>query len=123
MVAFDSRSGSQRVETQTTESPRAAAMEAPCDAMRGKTVKQRLDSITGVVQTEATAGNAIAVAIDTRNSGLAELRAAGLMIDTEAEPVGSKVALEEAMQNEPEAFHFAARTNAVHITTGVIINE
>lgn len=98
-------------------------MEAPCDSMRGKTVTQRLDSITGVVHVEATAGNAIAVAIDTRNAGLAELRAAGLMIDTEAKLVGSTVALEEAMQNETDAFHFAARTDTVHITTGVIINE
>lgn len=98
-------------------------MKAPCDEMRGKTVKQRLDSMDGVVQTEATAGNAIAVAIDTRNSGKSELRVAGLMIDTEAELVGSKVALEEAMRDSSEAFHFAARTDAIHIETGVIINE
>ena len=119
MVGFDSRSGSQRVETQTTTTAKATSPEA----QRGKPIKKRLDSMTGVVFAEATARNAIVVAIDTRNSGLAELRAAGLMIDTEAEPVGSKVALEEAMQDETDAFHFAARTDAVHITTGVIINE
>lgn len=123
MVGFDSRSGSQRVETQTSDSPETTAAATTPKTMSGKTVTQRLDSITGVVYAEATAGNAIAVAIDTRNSGKSELRVAGLMIDTEAELVGSKVALGEAMRDSSEAFHFAARTDAVHIETGVIINE
>jgi hypothetical protein len=35
--------------------------------------------------------------------------------------VGSRPALEEAMQTDSEAFHFAAHTDAVHIETGVII--
>jgi len=117
MVGFDSRSGSQRVEAKTTTTATTATTASGGESK--ESVMQKLSEMAGVVTAEMTAGN-IAVAIDKRNASKAQIRGRGLMIDTEAEVVGKKVALEEAMQNESEAFHFAARTDAVHIETGII---
>jgi len=117
MVGFDSRSGSQRVEAKTTTTATTATTASGGESK--ESVMQKLSEMAGVVTAEMTAGS-IAVAIDKRNASKAQIRGRGLMIDTEAEVVGKKVALEEAMQNESEAFHFAARTDAVHIETGII---
>ena len=118
MVGFDSRSGSQRVEAKTTTTATTATAAATGGESK-ESVMQKLDEMAGVVTAELTAGS-IAVAIDQRNASKAQIRGRGLMIDTDAEVVGKKVALEEAMQTESEAFHFAARTDAVHIETGII---
>ena len=120
MTGFDSRSGSHRLEQNAPATTKTTATTM-ADGMGIETITQKLDAIDGVAYTEETAGNNIPIAISKRHTAKAELRAAGLMIDTEANPVGSRPALEEAMQTDSEAFHFAAHTDAVHIETGVII--
>lgn len=114
MTGFDSRAGSHRVETQTTNAPTTTARGAP-ELTGEAAIKQKLNAMDGIVYVEATAGSHVVVAIDTSH-----LRAAGLMIDTEAEIVGHRVALEEAMQADDSAFNYSASPDAVHIETGVI---
>ena len=127
MTRFDSRSGSQRVDetTNTTATTEATATTATAGAkgVSTKAAIQEITSMAGVVFVETTAGGNIAVAIDQRHAGKNKLRAAGLDVDTDMDLIGSKAALTEAMQNDSEAFNFAARTDAVHIETGVVVTE
>lgn len=119
MTGFDSRAGSHRVETPTTNAPTTTAQAAP-ELTGEAAVKQKLNAMDGIVYVEATAGSHVVVAIDTRHVGTGHLRAAGLMIDTEAEILGHRVALEEAMQTDDSAFNYSASPDAVHIETGII---